>query len=233
MPVLMYHKIHPDRPDALTVTVPQFEAQLDWLRKNRYRTVSLQQLTDAVEHNRPLPARTVLITFDDAYVNNLTYALPLLRRFDMRAAVFVPTAYLGGFNEWDGGTEPLLNPEQLREMMPVFELALHSHRHRNYKTLPLPEMEADIRENLAAFQRLDLPFIPALAYPYGGRPKDPAQKLAMQDILRKAGVGLAFRIGNRLNRFPAADRFELQRLDIRGTDSMGRFVRKIRFGKLL
>ncbi|GAB3261992.1 hypothetical protein GCM10027347_27390 [Larkinella harenae] len=229
----MFHKVDPEQHDALTVSVDQLTQQLTWLKTNHYQTITLEQLTAAVAFKQPLPARSVLITFDDAYLNNLLYAHPVLEQFGMRAVLFVPTAFVGQCNEWDGCTDPLLTTEQLRQMQPTFELALHSHRHLNYKKLSATEIQTDLEQNIAAFEALDLPHHLAFAYPYGGRPKDPATRQVMQQVMQQLKIPLAFRIGNRLNRFPVSNRYELQRLDIRGTDSINAFIRKVRWGKLL
>lgn len=233
VPVLMFHKIDPESRDGLTVSVPQFEQYLQWLQDRSYQTITLDQLLTSNQQRKPLPPRSVLITFDDAYVNNLTYALPVLQRLGMQAVLFVPTAFVGGCNEWDGCTDALMTTDQLRQLLPTFELALHSHRHLNYKHQTAPAIQADLTENIAAFHALNLPYAPAFAYPYGGRPKDSATKRAMQETMQQRGIQLAFRIGNRLNRFPFSNRYELQRLDIRGTDSLAQFARKVRFGKLI
>ncbi|MFC5412335.1 polysaccharide deacetylase family protein [Larkinella bovis] len=229
----MFHKVEAERQDSLTVSVPQLEQQLRWLRANNYQTVRLQHLIEAVDQQQHLPARSVLITFDDAYVNNLTHALPLLQRFGMTAVLFVPTAFVGKCNEWDGCSDALLSAEQLRQLVPTFELALHSHQHLNYKHQTADAVRADLTRNLAVFDALNLPYVRVFAYPYGGRPKDPAIRQAMLQTMQQLGIRLAFRIGNRLNLFPIRNRFELQRLDIRGTDSITRFARKVRWGKLL
>jgi peptidoglycan/xylan/chitin deacetylase (PgdA/CDA1 family) len=232
LPVLMYHKIDTDRRDALTVSTAQFEAQLRWLASHGYSAVGMDQVLAALDRGAALPARPVLITFDDAFENNLRLALPILRRVGMTAVLFVPTAFLGGRNEWDGGAEPVMDRGQLAQMLPTFELALHSHRHLNYARIGEAEMLADLDANQSAFEALGLPFVPAFAYPYGGRPEGPDARRAMQEKLRAMGIRAAFRIGSRLNRIPLRDPYELQRLDIRGTDSLARFARKVRFGKL-
>ena len=233
LPVLMFHKVDPELQDTLTVSVPQLERQLQWLQKHNYQTITLEQLTDSLQHQKPLPDRSVLITFDDAYVNNLTYALPILQRFGMKAVLFVPTAFIGRCNEWDGCTEPLMTTDQLWQLLPTFELALHSHQHLNYKHQTATDIQADLTDNITTFDALHLPYVRAFAYPYGGRPKDATIKQAMQNTMQQLGIRLAFRIGNRLNRFPLNNHYELKRLDIRGTDSMAQFARKIRFGKLI
>jgi peptidoglycan/xylan/chitin deacetylase (PgdA/CDA1 family) len=232
LPVLMYHNIDPERRDRLTVSTAQFERQLAWLAAKGYRAITLGELLEAVESGRSPPGRTVLLTFDDAYKSTLAHALPLLRRFGMTAVVFVPTAYIGGRNEWDGGGEPLMDLDQLRQLSPTFELALHSHPHPNYRHLAADAIRMDIAENLAAMRATDLPFLPAFAFPYGGRPKDRATNEAMRDAMRQAGIKLAFRIGGRLNSFPLRDRYEVQRIDINGTDTPASFARKARLAKI-
>ena len=66
LPVLMFHKIDPERQDSLTVSVQQFEQRLQWLTDHHYQTITLEQLVALVEQHQPLPPRPVLITFDDA-----------------------------------------------------------------------------------------------------------------------------------------------------------------------
>ncbi|WP_266363627.1 polysaccharide deacetylase family protein [Tellurirhabdus rosea] len=234
LPVLMFHKVDPQRQDMLTVSVAQLDEQLGWLKKNGYQSVSLRQVADALNRKSPLPPRPVLLTFDDAYRNNLTHAVPLLLKHRFKATLFVPTAFVGGRNEWDGGDEPLMTADELRSLDPaIFEMALHTHRHPNFKHTSVDEIREDVAQNIATFGQLGLSFTPILAYPYGGRPKDAAVRQAMFDTLRDLGVVAAFRIGNRLNPLPLRNRYELQRLDIRGTDSLAQFIRKVRFGKLL
>lgn len=232
MPVLMYHKVDPERRDGLTVSTAQLEQQLAWLAAKGYRAVTLGEALEAAESGRAPAGRPVLLTFDDAYVSTLTHALPILHRFGMTAAVFVPTAYIGRRNEWDGSDDPLMDVDQLRQLAPTFELALHSHRHPNYRRLAADAIRADLADNVAAMRATGLPFLPAFAYPYGGRPKDRATKAAMREAMRQAGVRLAFRIGSHLNRFPLRDPYEVQRIDINGADTLRSFARKVRLGKI-
>lgn len=232
VPVLMYHKVDPERRDALTVSTSQLEQQLAWLVAKGYRAVPLDEMLEAVQRGRAPAGRPVLLTFDDAYVSVMAHALPLLRQYGMTAALFVPSAYIGGRNEWDGSDELLMDAEQLRSLAPIFTLALHSHRHPRYRQLDAAAVRADLADNIAAVRASGLPFLPAFAYPYGGRPKDPATKAAMREAMREAGISLAFRIGGRLNRFPVRDPLEVQRIDVHGSDSLRSFARKIMLGRV-
>ena len=233
LPVLMYHQIDPTRADALTVTTDQFAAQLQYLADEGYRSITCRQLADHVAHGTPLPPRPVLLTFDDGYVNNATYAYPLLKRFGFRATIFLPVGHLGGTNRWDGGSEPLLSAEQLAAFdSATIEFGLHSFQHENYERLTAAEVGADVRRCQSALAAAGLNFAPAVAYPYGRYPRQPSAKAAMQTALAAAGVTLGLRIGNRINRLPLKRPFEVRRINIKGTESAWEFRTKVRKGRV-
>lgn len=238
--VLMYHKVDPVRSDMLTVTPEQLRQQVQYLRTGGYSVITMPDLLAYVQGQRlSLPKRPVLVTFDDAYENNLTYALPILKEHQTPATIFVPTAYIGDINAWDSGTpsfiaDNLLTAEQLKGLSPsLISLAYHSHRHINYKHTDPAGIRDDLKENKQTAQEMALPMVSAFAYPYGGRPKKPVVRQQMYDAMVAAGIQLGFRIGNRINPLPIRHPFDINRIDIRGTDSLSAFKRKVRWGKLL
>ena len=96
--VLAYHRIgRPDRPSDLdprliSATPERFEAQLAYLA-TQASPMSFQELLDVRRGRGRLRPRSVLLTFDDAYVDFAEYAWPLLRRYGVPAVLFVPTSY--------------------------------------------------------------------------------------------------------------------------------------------
>ena len=225
----MYHKVSPAAEDEHTVNVARLERQLRWLRAEKFRFATLENVLHGA-----LPERPVLVTFDDAYADAFEFARPVLRALGVPAAVFVPTAFIGQTSSWDRDARPLMNVSQLRALAADgFELALHSHRHENYAGLTAAQVTADVREGFSTMERLGLTIVPALGYPYGGRPRDPVARAAMQAALRAGGVRLAFRVGNRVNGLPLPDPLQIQRLSVRGDESFGAFQRKVAWGKLL
>jgi peptidoglycan/xylan/chitin deacetylase (PgdA/CDA1 family) len=121
-----------------------------------------------------------------------------------------------------------MSPRQLHQLdQSLIELALHSHWHRAFGSLSSDEIEDDLRRNLAFFHEHNLSMTPVLAYPYGSRPR-PAQGA----LMARLGIPLAFRLGNRLNRLPLANPYEIQRIDVRGDASEMTFRRKLWIGKL-
>ncbi len=226
--VLMYHKIDKSRQDMLTVTVEQLDLHLHHLRQRGYTFIPISQLSN----DSPPPSNGVLLTFDDAYINTLELAYPILKKHGASAMIFVPTAFVGQSSKWDIKSESIMSVEQLHSLDPTaFNLGLHSHTHRSYADLSAEEIEEDLRQNIQFFRDNHLPFVPAFAYPYGHRPKDKARKQLMKQLMAQLGISMAFRIGNRHNTWPFPKPYEIQRMDIRGTDSLDDFARKIKWGK--
>jgi peptidoglycan/xylan/chitin deacetylase (PgdA/CDA1 family) len=229
--VLMYHKFSTGNRDFLTVTTAQLGAQLAYLKSKNYQFVSAQNVLDFYLYNKPLPSKPLLLTFDDGYLNNVELAYPILKKHGAKATVFIPTAFVGKTNAWDNGTDNIMSLEQLKNLDPsVFELALHSHEHRNYADLSVAEIASDVARNVAFFKENNLPYTPVFAYPYGGRPKS-ATKTGMVYTFKTFSIEAAFRIGNRVNSFKIKDLYELNRIDVRGTDGFWGFKWKVKLGR--
>ena len=94
--MLMYHRVAKVAADPwdITVSPEAFEQQLQLLAQHRVRLLTAAEMAAAVA-NKQLPKRSVAITFDDGYLDNLVCARPLLERYDMRATVFVCGSEVG------------------------------------------------------------------------------------------------------------------------------------------
>src|SRR5262245_26182782 len=84
VPIFIYHDVEP----------AQFAADLEFLRRNRYRTLSLGEFLASRDRKSAPNGRDVLITFDDARRSFYDNALPVLRDFGARAILFVPTQWM-------------------------------------------------------------------------------------------------------------------------------------------
>ncbi len=95
---LTYHRIDdPDAspgldPDLISATPEQFRRQVEYLAKH-CQVVSMAAVLAALKSQQPLPPRAVLLTFDDATRDFAQHAWPVLRRLDLPATLFVPTAF--------------------------------------------------------------------------------------------------------------------------------------------
>ena len=108
--VLQYHHVSTDTPASTSISPEQFRQHMRWLADNDFTVVALPEATRSLRAGRPLPDRTVAITFDDGYVNNYHEAFPILRERGWPFTVFVNSdpvdADRKGWVSWD----------QIREM---------------------------------------------------------------------------------------------------------------------
>jgi peptidoglycan/xylan/chitin deacetylase (PgdA/CDA1 family) len=233
LPVLMYHNVSVDKEDSLTVKAGTLRKHFDYLKKQGYQAVSVRDIIAFCEKKTALPKKPVLISFDDGYINNFDLAYPLLKEYGLKAIFFIPTAVVGKTNDWDGGSEKIMTSDQLKCLdTDIVELGLHSVNHQNYRKFSAKEIEKDVEESRCYFNTMDIPVVPAFAYPYGGRPKDKTIYKSMIALFVKNDIKLAFRIGNRVNRLPLKNVYEIQRISIRGTDSMWTFMTKLTKGRV-
>lgn len=93
VPAIMYHSILKSRKGSFIVTPAQLEEDLQYIQKEGFHTVTIGDLINYVHHNIPLPEKPIVITFDDGYLNNLTYAVPLLETYHMKAVLSVVGSY--------------------------------------------------------------------------------------------------------------------------------------------
>jgi poly-beta-1,6-N-acetyl-D-glucosamine N-deacetylase len=138
--VLCYHEVRDevrDYPDAYAVDSTALVRQFEWLRGNGYVPVSLTEIIAARQGGKALPAKAVLLTFDDAYLSFYTRVYPLLREFGYPAVVGV----VGRWLDRPSGAQPLFGEKdtvadaqfptwgQLREMAAsgLVEIASHSY----------------------------------------------------------------------------------------------------------
>lgn len=168
VPILCYHRFG-QGGGKMSVSPANFAAQLDWLAKNDYRVIRLEELTAFLEGRQALPRRSVVITIDDGYESVARHALPLLRRYGFPATVFVYTDFIGAGDA--------LSWNQLGELAAsgLVDIQSHSKTHRNLIERTAGETDAAYRQSIEAEVRVPkellerrLPVqVRQLAYPYG------------------------------------------------------------------
>lgn len=228
--ILMYHQIDLIKKDCSTITVEQFEQQLIYLIENEYEIIALKELIFFTEGGFNLPEKSVLITFDDCYSSVIRFALPVLLKYNVNAVFFIPTQFINGKEEHNNGSMSLRDLKRL--INEGHEIALHSHSHQDFGIISPGEIKKDLVLNITYLKENEIPFQPAIAYPYGSRPVNKGNYNEMINIFYELGIKAAFRIGNRINKFPFKNKFEINRLDIKGSDSFKKFKLKLRWGKI-
>ncbi len=174
VPVLMYHSIGIGATRGFkrfVVDPGEFAAQMDYLDAAGYRVVTAADLAGS-RSGHPLPPRPVVLTFDDAYTDFYSAALPVLRGHGFRATLYVPTAYVGGtarFNKKDGEeNRAVLSWGDLRDVATEgVEVAAHSHTHPQLDRVPVSVISDEVRRSRWMLEdKLGLG-VEGFAYPFG------------------------------------------------------------------
>ena len=160
--VLNYHQINDVDNNALTVSVADFEDQMRYLKENDYKTITPEEMLAAFKNNTPLPEKAVIITFDDGYLDNYKNAYPILKKYGLKATIFVITDYVSlypNYVTWD----------ELKEMQGSGIINIESHTMDHLNLLKVDKNEARLQLSgskhwLEAHLKKPIKF---LAYPEG------------------------------------------------------------------
>ncbi|MCL4338140.1 polysaccharide deacetylase family protein [Patescibacteria group bacterium] len=95
VPILMYHHIgippaNEIRPQ-LYVHPDLFRQEMEYLAKNKYKTITLENLTSALMHHKKLPNKSIVLTFDDGYIDFYTIVFPILKKNYIKSTLFIST----------------------------------------------------------------------------------------------------------------------------------------------
>ena len=234
LPILMYHNIciDPSNSKGLTLSYDKLEAQFQYLVDHGYTSLHFRDI-QKFKNSNEYPDKPIIITFDDVYVNQFKFAYPLLKKYNLKACFYIPFSFVGGTDSWNNGTEEIMSVLQLKTMDPaVVELGLHSFDHRFYSSLSLEIIQEDFKKCHDFVSKHALNVSNVLAYPYGNFPRKEPKKTQFFEQLKKQNIAYGLRIGNRLNKLPIKNNYELNRLDIKGGDSLFSFRLKLKLGKL-
>ncbi|UPQ70933.1 polysaccharide deacetylase family protein [Kluyvera ascorbata] len=182
IPVITYHHILRDeentrfRHTSTTTSVRAFSNQMTWLRDMGYTTLTMYQLEDYVHNRANLPARAVVITFDDGLKSVSRYAYPILKQYGFKATAFIITSRIKRHpQKWAPKSLQFMSVSELEEIKDVFDFQSHTHfLHRvdaHRRPILLSRSYHNIlfdfehsRRALAQFN----PHVLYLSYPFGG-----------------------------------------------------------------
>jgi peptidoglycan/xylan/chitin deacetylase (PgdA/CDA1 family) len=171
----MYHLVSDDVPGSFggyTVTPAQFAGQVRALRRLGVTSISPEDLRVAHLDGRPLPARAVVITFDDGFRDCLRHAAPVLHDAGLRATMYVVAGLLGKTSRWlqrEGLDHlPLISSAEARELEQAgIECQSHSFSHPRLAELDTADITRELTSSRAVLEdELGHP-VRDLAYPHG------------------------------------------------------------------
>lgn len=223
VPVLMYHAVADEPGPALrrlSVSPSQFATQMEILAALRRTPLTVAELA-ALWRGRggELPARPVLLTFDDGYEGVHRHALPVLARYGFPATLFVTTGWLRGPCGAGGGPGRMLDWGQVRELAAHgVEIGGHSHTHPQLDQLGAAALHHEVRHCAEVIGRaLGAPPV-SFAHPYGYSDR------RVREAVRAAGFAQALAVGNALARRRQGP-YALHRLTVRRSTGTAAFER--------
>ena len=229
--IMMYHMISEQIPQqkksGLRVSPSMFEKHLEYFSNNGWKFIKMSELDNFTEENK-----IVAITFDDGYLDNYTKALPLLKKYNACATLYLVIDRHQ--NDWSVkknikhnsgvlAAEEKLSNEHVQEMLDsdVFELGGHTITHPYLPNTPLEDKQYEMLECKKMLETQFKTKISSFAYPFGIYDNEDV------NIIKK---------GNYFNAVTTDEgvvdnnsTFELKRIKASGKDSF--FAFKLRFLK--
>lgn len=232
MIILEYHEIVSSEPgDVHAVQATRFAEQMSWLQENDFNVVQLSEWIQARRKLKPAPntevkpQKTIAITFDDGYRDNLTNALPILKRYDYPATIFLISGFLGSTSLWRQGPlgqTPMLTWEEASIMLQSgIEFGSHTVTHADLTSLDQATVVDEVRRSRDEIEdRLGKPVI-LFSYPYSRYTN------RVKDCVQQAGYLAACTYQSHYVGHAGQDLYELQRIGILAHDRIEDFAAKV------
>lgn len=221
VPILMYHHINTtwDTKDSygrgLTVNPIKFEEQISYLTKQGYNTISLTDLYDAMYRDGSIPAKPIILTFDDGYRDNYDYAFRILQKYGKKGTFFVISNAVSG--------NSYLTADQIKEMSKAgMEIQSHTKTHAELGKANVTKLTVELALSKKEIEKLTEKTVSFVAYPYGQYNEKVIQIAKSQGYLMGLGV-----VNGRLhdNRKP----FYLNRIQIGPNIKLPAFINLVSF----
>ncbi|OAA86637.1 Poly-beta-1,6-N-acetyl-D-glucosamine N-deacetylase precursor [Clostridium ljungdahlii] len=161
IPILYYHSIDYEKGNELRVPKEKFREQMKYLKDNGYTTLTLNEFYNFLVYNKPVPNKSVVITFDDGYKDNYENAFPILKEFGFKATVFMITSSIN--NEKD-----FLTSSELKQMDSYgMDIESHTVNHDKLDRLTYDKQIQTLKDSKEFLEKLLNKKIKYIAYPYG------------------------------------------------------------------
>lgn len=221
VPVLRYRRFSKYSSTKTRVSEANFKAQMNYLKRNGYRVITVDQFMRFLNFQEPIPAKTVVITIDSSWRSIRDIALPILKRYGFPATLFVATDFIGKPGALTWGDIRYLDQNGI-------DIQCLSKSHQDLTTLKKGEsfknywqnLEKELYQSKTLIQRNLAKECKYLAYPYGAN-----NKLVMA-LTRKLGFQAAFTLKDDSNPF-FANNYLLGRSTIYGNEGLNQFKKNL------
>jgi len=162
VPVICYHSINKDPlvKSPIIVSEEKLRQHLQTIRDGGYTTLTMAELNDYLFKDKPIPEKSVVITFDDGYRDNYNNAFPILKEFNMNATIFVISSYLN--------RDLYLTSEEIKEMSDYgIDIESHTVNHFKLSTLSYNDQLKELKDSKEAIGNITEKPVISVAYPEG------------------------------------------------------------------
>ena len=216
--VLNYHKVD-NQNISLSVLPKDFDRQMKYLKDNNFHTITMDEMYAALTEGAELPENPVVITFDDGYDDNYTYAYPILKKYGFKGTIFVITSFLDrnqpGYITWGQAQE--------MESSGVINIESHTVTHSSMTEQTDEQLRYEMAESKRDIEQRLGKTVGFIAYPTG------TFNLHIASLGKEAGYKGAFTIkyGN-VDR--ASNLYALERVPIFHTEDTYRsFLERLQY----
>jgi peptidoglycan/xylan/chitin deacetylase (PgdA/CDA1 family) len=174
--VLLYHRVVRDSAEPVNprfaIRESVFRKQLEMLDQRGYTPITFADYRLFLRGELDLPAKPIIITFDDGYADLYTVAFPVLRDLGMKAVLFLVAEPKIRTNVWDStdpaSAVPLLSDHQILEMHRAgFEIGSHSLSHARLTQMPRDAVFEELSRSRMILEILLNAPVLTFAYPFG------------------------------------------------------------------
>lgn len=220
--VFMYHHIKPASQNkegediSFTITPETFEEQVKYLISKGYTFIGLEDLSSN-NFKKPL-----MITFDDGYLDNYKYVFPILKKYNIKAVIFLIAGQIGI-------NPKLMSWEQIYEMQKSGLVSFGSHgmNHKNIRRMEEHQALQELKESKKLLEAKLGHSISAFCYPYGaGGNEERVRKLVFD-----AGYSFDFSTRRGLNPWPLKKERTIYRAFPRGKETKLDFILQTHLGR--
>ena len=179
VPVLYYHSVSESSNNEVIITPDKLRTELKYIKDEGYVTLTLSELKSYLLDNSPIPDKSIVITFDDGYMDNYYNAFPILKDLNMKATIFCITGELDG--------SYYLSKDAIVEMSNYgIDIQSHTVTHPNLDKMTYDKQLIELIQSKKTLESITGKKVDSIAYPFGNFNNDSVK------AAKEAGYTLGF-----------------------------------------
>jgi len=170
VPILCYHQVRNWKPTDgkvgkdYIVEIQNFKDQMKMLADSGYQTILPDQLYAYLNTGAPLPAKPIMLTFDDTDLDQFTTAAPIMKKHGFKAVYFIMTVSIGK----KGKFVHYMSSDQIKQLSDAGNvIGSHTYDHKNFKKYQGKDWEEQLDKPTKRLEEITGKKMTEFAYPFG------------------------------------------------------------------